>query len=131
MCTSHSHCGRLFQTFPSGCRNYKQEWPNIQINMQQLYTECNMFNINQKNSHVSSLAAALYDKILYLNLLWQIWEYNLYLQSQTTQQDYYDPQYGALLHSYYTGTYTKVVVLLLWSIAPLLPWSTQAGTPTE
>ena len=30
-----------------------------------------------------------------------------------TQQHYYDPQYGTLSHSYCTGTYT-VVVLLLW-----------------
>ena len=32
-----------------------------------------------------------------------------------TQQDYCDPQYGTLLHSDCTGTYTDVEVLLLWS----------------
>ena len=32
---------------------------------------------------------------------------------QTTQQDYYDLQYGTLLHSYCIGTYKEVVVLLL------------------
>ena len=30
-----------------------------------------------------------------------------------TQQDYYSWQGGTLLHSYCTGTYTKVTVLLL------------------
>ena len=33
--------------------------------------------------------------------------------SPFTQQDYYDPKYGSLLHSYCTGTYKEVVVLLL------------------
>ena len=32
-----------------------------------------------------------------------------------TQQDYYGWRCGTLLHSYYTGTYTEVTVLLLWS----------------
>ena len=32
-----------------------------------------------------------------------------------TQQDYYGQLCGTLLHSYYTGTYTEVTVLLLWS----------------
>ena len=32
-----------------------------------------------------------------------------------SQQDYYGLQYGILLHGYCTGTYTEVVVLLLWS----------------
>ena len=31
-----------------------------------------------------------------------------------TQQDYYGRQCGTLLHSYCTGTYTEVTVLLLW-----------------
>ena len=35
----------------------------------------------------------------------------------TTQQDYYDLQYGTLLHSYCTLTYTEVTALLLWSIS--------------
>ena len=30
-----------------------------------------------------------------------------------TQQDFYELQYGTLLHSYRTGTYTKEEVLLL------------------
>ena len=30
----------------------------------------------------------------------------------TTQQDYYNLEYGTLLHSYCTGTYTEVVLLL-------------------
>ena len=34
-----------------------------------------------------------------------------------TQQDYYGPQYGTLLHSYCTCTYTEVTALLLWSIS--------------
>ena len=32
----------------------------------------------------------------------------------STQQDYYGRQCGTLLHSYCTGTYTEVTVLLLW-----------------
>ena len=32
-----------------------------------------------------------------------------------TQQDYYGRRCGTLLHSYCTGTYTDVTVLLLWS----------------
>ena len=32
----------------------------------------------------------------------------------TTQQDYYGRQCGTLLHSYCTGTYTEVTVVLLW-----------------
>ena len=39
----------------------------------------------------------------------------LHIRTYPTQQDHYDPQYGTLLHSYCTGTYTGVVVLLLWS----------------
>ena len=31
-----------------------------------------------------------------------------------TQQDYYSRRCGTLLHSYCTGTYTEVAVLLLW-----------------
>ena len=34
---------------------------------------------------------------------------------QLSQQDYYGPQNGTLLHSKCTPTYTKVVVLFLWS----------------
>ena len=34
-----------------------------------------------------------------------------------TQQDYYNPQNSTLVHIYYTGTYTKVTTLLLWSIS--------------
>ena len=33
---------------------------------------------------------------------------------ENTQQDYYGWRGGALLHSYCTGTYTEVTVLLLW-----------------
>ena len=32
---------------------------------------------------------------------------------QRIQQDYYGRRCGTLLHSYYTGTYTEVTVLLL------------------
>ena len=39
------------------------------------------------------------------------------LDLRITQQDYYDPQYGTLLHSYFTCTYTEITVLLLWSIS--------------
>ena len=35
------------------------------------------------------------------------------MQVFITQQDYCDLQYGTLLHGYFTGTYTEVVVLLL------------------
>ena len=37
-----------------------------------------------------------------------------YLQIFLTQQDYYGQRCGTLLHSYCTGTYTEVTVLLLW-----------------
>ena len=37
--------------------------------------------------------------------------YHLYIP---TQQDYYGRRCGTLLHSYCTGTYTEVTVLLLW-----------------
>ena len=36
--------------------------------------------------------------------------------SSHAQQDYYGPQYGTLLHSYCTCTYTEVTALLLRSI---------------
>ena len=38
-------------------------------------------------------------------------------QTHDTQQDYYGLEHSNLLHSYLTGTYTKVVVLLFWSIS--------------
>ena len=47
-----------------------------------------------------------------------------------TQQGYCGLQYGTLLHSYCTGAYTEVVSCF-FEVAPLLPWSTHAGTPTE
>ena len=37
----------------------------------------------------------------------------LQVKAKNTQQDYYGRQGGTLLHSYCTGTYTKVTVLLL------------------
>ena len=37
------------------------------------------------------------------------------LTHSTTQQDYYGRRCSALLHSYCTGTFTEVTVLLLWS----------------
>ena len=40
--------------------------------------------------------------------------FGLILWSFTSQQDYYGRQRGTLLHSYCTGTYTEVIVLLLW-----------------
>ena len=44
-----------------------------------------------------------------------IWfELYIYLPLQK-QQDYYGRRCGSLLHSYCTGTYTEVTVLLLWS----------------
>ena len=36
------------------------------------------------------------------------------VQSAGTQQNYYGRQCGTLLHSYCTGTYTEVTMLLLW-----------------
>ena len=34
--------------------------------------------------------------------------------TQITQQDYYDWRCNTLLHSYYTDTYTEVIMLLFW-----------------
>ena len=48
-----------------------------------------------------------------------------------TQQDYYDPQYSTLLHSYCIGTYTEVEVLLLRSSATVTLEYSRTGTPTE
>ena len=53
--------------------------------------------------------------------LWQCavfpWFYFLqwYCWIKVTQQDNYCPRFSTLLHSYCTGTYTEVTVLLLWS----------------
>ena len=48
-----------------------------------------------------------------------------------TQQDYYGQRYITLLQSYHTGTYTKVIQCCSIEVAPLLPWGTHVGTPTE
>ena len=47
-----------------------------------------------------------------------------------SQQNYYGRRCGAVLRSYYTGTYTKVTVCF-FEVATMLPLSTHAGTPTE
>ena len=41
--------------------------------------------------------------------------YFFYGIDMVTQHNYYDLQNSTLLHSYCTGTYTELVVLLLWS----------------
>ena len=49
-----------------------------------------------------------------------------------TQQNYYGRRCGALLHSYCTGTYTEVTVLLLWSNSAVTmeyPHSYSVGVP--
>ena len=49
-----------------------------------------------------------------------------------TQQDYYGRRGGTLLHSYCTGTYTKVTVLLLWGNSAVTmehPHSYSVGVP--
>ena len=50
------------------------------------------------------------------------------IKTDVTQPDCYGPlQYFALLHSYCTGTYTEVVVVLLWNSFTF----TLTSTPTE
>ena len=49
-----------------------------------------------------------------------------------TQQDYYGRRCDTLLHSYCTGTYTEVTVLLLWgnsAVAMEYPHSHSVGVP--
>ena len=49
-----------------------------------------------------------------------------------TQQDYYGQRCGTLLHSYCTGTYTEVTVLLLWGnsvVTMEYPHSYSVGVP--
>ena len=49
-----------------------------------------------------------------------------------TQQDYYGRWCGTLLHSYCTGSYTEVTVLLLWSNSAVIieyPHSYSVGEP--
>ena len=53
--------------------------------------------------------------------------------AQNTQQDYYGQRYGTLLHSYCTGTYTEVTVLLSWGISTVTmeyPHSYSVGVPS-
>ena len=47
------------------------------------------------------------ESVMFATFLWSFPVLKTY-----AQEDYYDPQYGTLLHSYCTGTYTEVVVLL-------------------
>ena len=59
----------------------------------------------------------------------------LFLQRQeclTTQQNYYGQRCGTFLHSYCTGTYTEVTVLLLWgnsAVTMEYPHSYSVGVP--
>ena len=49
-----------------------------------------------------------------------------------TQQAYYGRRCGTLLHSYCTGTYTEVIVLLLWGNSAVTleyPHSYSVGVP--
>ena len=51
---------------------------------------------------------------------------------QGTQQDYYGRRGGTLIHSYYTGSYTEVTVLLLWGNSAVTmehPHSYSVGVP--
>ena len=55
------------------------------------------------------------------------------IQAICTQQDYYGGRYGTLLHSYCTGTYTEVTVLLLSGISAVTmgyPHSYSVGVPS-
>ena len=50
----------------------------------------------------------------------------------TTQEDYYGQRCGTLLHSYCTGTYTEVTVLILWgnsAVTMEYPHSYSVGVP--
>ena len=46
-----------------------------------------------------------------------LWYFFIDPRAQNTQQDYCDPQYSTILHSYCTLTYTEVTALFLWSIS--------------
>ena len=56
----------------------------------------------------------------------------LFWDTQYTQQDNYDRRCSTLLHSYCTGTYTEVTVLLLWgnsAVTMEYPHSYSVGIP--
>ena len=57
---------------------------------------------------------------------------HLYFEIVNAQQDYYGRWRGTLLHSYCTGTYTEVAMLLLWgnsAVTMEYPHSYSVGVP--